>query len=159
METTGGFTSVQLLEHEAVSALELLDVEKALHIGRYAIELASTRNYPVTIVIEVDGEEVFRETVAGDGEEHAGWIARKLNVVKLTGHSTMYERVKSEEDEIDWHAKHGVVDETHAIHGGGFPLINTDGTFRGVLLVSGLPQVEDHLFAVEVLKGFGHGNS
>jgi uncharacterized protein (UPF0303 family) len=152
METTGGFTSVQLLEHEASSAFERLDQELALKVGRNAINLASERNYPVTIVIELDGQEIFRETVAGDSEEHSGWIARKLNVVNLTHHSTMYERVKSEEDEIDWHAKHDVVDETHAIHGGGFPLITTDGTFRGVFLVSGLPQVEDHLFAVEVLQ-------
>ena len=153
METTGGFTSVQLLEHEAASAFEYLDLETALQIGRHGVDLAKSRDYPVTIVIQLDGAEVFRETVSGDGEEHAGWIARKSNVVNLTHHSTMYERVKSEEDESDWHADHGVVDETHAIHGGGFPLITTDGIFRGVLLISGLPQVEDHLFAVEVLQG------
>lgn len=152
METTGGFTSVELLEHEASSAFEQLDLDRAIQIGNSAISIATARKYPVTVVIELDGEEVFRQTVAGDAKEHAGWIARKLNVVKLTRHSTMYERVKSEEDEIDWHAKHGVVDETHAIHGGGFPLITTDGTFRGVFLVSGLPQVEDHLFALEVLQ-------
>jgi len=153
METTGGFTSVQLLEHEAASAFEYLDLEKALQIGNCGVDLAKSRDYPVTIVIQLDGAEVFRETVSGDGEEHAGWIARKSNVVNLTHHSTMYERVKSEEDESDWHADHGVVDETHAFHGGGFPLMTTDGRFRGVLLISGLPQVEDHLFAVEVLQG------
>ena len=152
METTGGFTSVQLLEHEAASAFERLDVEKALEIGKHGVDLARSRDYPVTIVVELDGAEVFRETVSGDGGEHAGWIARKSRVVNLTHHSTMYERVKSEEEESDWHADHGVVDETHAIHGGGFPLMTTDGHFRGVLLISGLPQVEDHLFAVEVLQ-------
>lgn len=152
METTGGFTSVQLLEHEASTAFEHLDLAKALQIGKHGVDLAKSRDYPVTIVIELDGAEIFRETVAGDGAEHAGWIARKSNVVNLTHHSTMYERVKSEEVESDWHADHGVVDETHAIHGGGFPLITTDGHFRGVFLVSGLPQVEDHLFALEVLQ-------
>jgi len=153
METTGGFTSVQLLEHEAASAFEHLDLTKALQIGERGVDLARMRDYPVTIVIELDGAEVFRETVSGDGAEHSGWIARKSNVVNLTRHSTMYERVKAEEDESDWHADHGVVDETHAIHGGGFPLLTTAGDFRGVLLISGLPQVEDHLFAVEVLQG------
>ena len=153
METTGGFTSVQLLEHEAASAFEYLDLEKALEIGRHGVDLAKSRDYPVTIVVQLDGAEVFRETVSGDGEEHSGWIARKSNVVNLTHHSTMYERVKSEENESDWHAEHGVVDETHAIHGGGFPLMTIDGRFRGVLLISGLPQVDDHLFAVEVLQG------
>jgi len=152
METTGGFTSVQLLEHEASSAFEYLDRERALQIGRSGVELAKLRDHPVTIVVELDGAEIFRETVSGDSKEHAGWIARKSAVVNLTHHSTMYERVKSEEEERDWHLDHGVVDETHAIHGGGFPLITTDGHFRGVFLVSGLPQVEDHLFALEVLQ-------
>jgi uncharacterized protein (UPF0303 family) len=152
METTSGFTSVQLLEHEAASAFEHLDVAKAQEIGKFAIDLATSRNHAVTILIELDGEEVFRETVSGDSEEHVGWIARKSRVVNLTHHSTMYERVKAEEDEIDWHGKHGVVDETHAIHGGGFPLITVSGDFRGVFLVSGLPQVDDHLFAFEVLS-------
>lgn len=152
METTGGFTSVQLLEHEAASAFESLDIAKAQEIGRLAINLGRERNYPITVLVELDGEEVFRETISGDVEEHLSWIARKSRVVNLTHHSTMYERVKSEEDEIDWHAKHGVVDETHAIHGGGFPLITVAGDFRGVFLVSGLPQVEDHLFAFEVLS-------
>lgn len=152
METTGGFTSVQLLEHEAAAALEKIDIEIAREIGKRAFELATERNHPITISVELDGEEVFRQNVAGDAEEHSGWIARKSNVVNLTHHSTMYERVKSEEAETDWHVDHGVVDETHAIHGGGFPLITTDGSFRGVLLISGLPQVDDHLFAVEVLQ-------
>jgi uncharacterized protein (UPF0303 family) len=151
--TTGGFSSAQLLEHEAAAAFEELDLSKALEIGERASVLGIERNLPITIVIELDGAEVFRRALPGASDEHAGWITRKSNVVNLTHHSTMYERVKSEEDEIDWHAAHGVVDETHAIHGGGFPLITTRGDFRGVLLISGLPQVEDHLFAVEVLNG------
>ena len=44
-------------------------------------------------------------------------------------------------------------DETHAIHGGALPLITGEG-FNGILIISGLPQVEDHLFAVEVLTEF-----
>jgi uncharacterized protein (UPF0303 family) len=151
--TTGGFSSAQLLEHEASTAFEFLDYSVAQKIGERAAELAIARNFPITISIELDGVEVFRRALPGASEEHAGWITRKSNVVNLTHHSTMYERVKSEEDEIDWHEVHGVLDETHAIHGGGFPLITTAGDFRGVLLISGLPQVEDHLFALEVLNG------
>ena len=151
--TTGGFNSAQLLEHEASTAFEDLDISKALEIGERASALGIERNLPITIAIELDGVEVFRRALPRASDEHAGWITRKSNVVNLTHHSTMYERVKSEEEEIDWHAVHGVVDETHAIHGGGFPLITTSGDFRGVLLISGLPQVEDHLFALEVLNG------
>ena len=150
--TTGDFTSVQLLEHEAATVFEELNCEIAIEVGNQAVALGTSKNYPITISIELDGEEVFRQALPGASDEHAGWITRKSNVVNLTHHSTMYERVKAEEDGIDWHDKHGVVDETHAIHGGGFPLRTSDGQFRGVLLISGLPQVEDHLLAVEVLQ-------
>ena len=47
-----------------------------------------------------------------------------------------------------------MLDETHAIHGGGLPLITKGEGFVGVLLISGLPQVEDHLLGVEVLTEF-----
>ena len=150
--TTGDFTSVQLLEHEASSVFEELNREIALELGNRAAVLGAARNYPITISVQLDGEEVFRTALPGASDEHAGWITRKSRVVNLTQHSTMYERVKAEEDEIDWHKQHGVADETHAIHGGGFPLRTSDGQFRGVLLISGLPQEEDHLFAVEVLQ-------
>ncbi|MEY4497318.1 MAG: hypothetical protein RLZZ364_623 [Actinomycetota bacterium] len=150
--TTGNFTSAELLDHEASCAFAQLSREIVEGIGHRAATLGRERNLPITISIELDGEEVFRAALDGASDEHSGWITRKSRVVNLTQHSTMYERVKSEEDAIDWHQTHGVVDETHAIHGGGFPLRTTNGEFRGVLLISGLPQVEDHLFAVEVLK-------
>ena len=76
-----------------------------------------------------------------------------MAVVKLTQHSTMYERVSAEERGVDWHKENNVPDETHAIHGGALPLITDEG-FKGILIISGLPQVEDHLFAVEVLSEF-----
>lgn len=150
--TTGNFSSAELLEHEAQSRFDVLNREIAEELGLRAATLGTERNFPITISIELDKEEVFRRALPGASDEHSGWITRKSNVVNLTHHSTMYERVKAEESGADWHAAHGVVDETHAIHGGGFPLITQEGIFRGVLLISGLPQVEDHLFAVEVLS-------
>jgi uncharacterized protein (UPF0303 family) len=71
----------------------------------------------------------------------------------LKHHSTMFERVSAEERGADWHKENGVADETHAIHGGAVPLITQFG-FAGILIISGLPQVDDHLFAVEVLTEF-----
>ena len=153
--TTGDFTSVQLLEHEAKSAFEYLDNTVAQTIGEKALGIALDRNFPITISIQLDGEEVFRRALPGASDEHASWIARKLNVVNKTHHSTMYERVKAEEDGVDWYQEHNVDEKDYAIHGGGFPLLTTAGEFRGVLLISGLPQVEDHLFAYELLSAFG----
>jgi uncharacterized protein (UPF0303 family) len=66
----------------------------------------------------------------------------------------MYERVRAEELGIDWHKENGVVDETHAIHGGGIPLTTTDGAFQGVMVISGLPQVQDHNVGIEILMTY-----
>lgn len=66
----------------------------------------------------------------------------------------MYERVRAEEQGADWHEENGFEDETHAIHGGGLPLIVDGLGYQGVLVISGLPQVEDHLLGVEVIAEF-----
>jgi len=81
------------------------------------------------------------------------WINRKVAVVMLKQHSTMYERISAEERGVDWHKENNLTDKTHAIHGGAVPLITNEGC-RGSLAISGLPQVGDHLFAVEVLTEF-----
>ena len=40
------------------------------------------------------------------------------------------------------------------LHGGGFPLSTKNEGLQGILLISGLPQVEDHKLAVEILKRY-----
>ena len=152
--TTGNFTSAALIEHELSCQLPVMDNLTALAIGEVAKNLGLARNYPIAIEIRFGVWTIFKAALPGSKPENDGWINRKANVVNLKGHSTMFERVKAEEDGIDWHLVNGVVDETHAIHGGGFPLITKNGELKGLLVISGLPQVDDHLFAVEVLTTY-----
>jgi uncharacterized protein (UPF0303 family) len=72
----------------------------------------------------------------------------------LKHHSTMYERVSAEERGVDWYKENNVEEETYAIHGGGLPLITKNEGFIGIFLISGLPQIKDHLLGVEVLTEF-----
>jgi uncharacterized protein (UPF0303 family) len=66
----------------------------------------------------------------------------------------MYERVLAEEQGIDWHEVTGLSEETHAVHGGGLPLNVVGLGLTGILLLSGLPQVEDHLLGVEIITEY-----
>ena len=66
----------------------------------------------------------------------------------------MFQRISAHKSGVDWHKENNLLDETHAIHGGGLPLITKSEGFVGILLMSGLPQVEDHLLGVEVLTEF-----
>jgi uncharacterized protein (UPF0303 family) len=154
MTTTGGFNSIDLLSQESDIALEAFDNEIAQQLGALATQIGLERNLGIAVSIRIGDWEVFKAALPGSKPENDGWINRKANVVNLTQHSTMYERVKSEEDGVDWHQLNGVKDETHAIHGGGFPIYVKDEGFKGILLVSGLPQVEDHKLAVEILQIF-----
>jgi uncharacterized protein (UPF0303 family) len=151
--TTGGFSSKQLLEEEQILKLSSLTNSDAVEIGEIAITLGNQRNVPIAIQVRIGDWIVFHASLQGSKPENDWWIKRKAAVVMLKHHSTMYERVCAEECGVDWHDENSVRDETHAIHGGALPLITDEG-FKGILIISGLPQVEDHLFAVEVLTEF-----
>jgi uncharacterized protein (UPF0303 family) len=151
--TTGGFNSKQLIAEEQILKLPSLTNIDAIEIGQIAVTLGSQRKLPITIQVRIGDWIVFHASLAGSKPENDWWINRKVAVVKLNQHSTMFERVSAEERGADWHKENGVTDETHAIHGGALPLITDEG-FKGILIISGLPQVEDHLLAVEVLTEF-----
>jgi len=152
--TTGGFTSLQLIDEEQILTLPSLDLADALEIGEIAKSLGMARNLPIAIDVRLRDWVVYHASLPGSIPENDWWISRKARVVSLKHHSTMYERVSAEERGVDWHKENNLLDETHAIHGGGLPLITKDDGFVGVLLISGLPQVEDHLLGVEILTEF-----
>lgn len=151
--TTGGFSSKQLLTEEQVLKLPSLTNNNAIEIGQIAVTIGRQKKLPIAIEVRIGDWIVYHASLEGSRPENDWWINRKIAVVMLKKHSTMFERVSAEERGVDWYKENGVTDETHAIHGGAIPLI-TEGGFKGVLIISGLPQVEDHLFAVEVLTEF-----
>ena len=151
--TTGGFSSKQLLEEEQILKLPSLKNSEVVEIGKLASILGNQRRVPITVQVRIGDWIVFHASLEGSKPENDWWINRKVAVVLLKQHSTMYERVSAEERGVDWHQENNLQDETHAIHGGALPLITDEG-FKGILIISGLPQVEDHLFAVEVLTEF-----
>ena len=146
-------TSKQLLKDEKNLSLKSLNNHDAIAIGQIAVTLGNQRKLPIAIEVRIGEWIVFHASLEGSKPENDWWINRKVAVVMLNQHSTMFERVSAEERGVDWHKENGVTDETHAIHGGALPLITEEG-FKGILIISGLPQVEDHLFAVEVLTEF-----
>jgi uncharacterized protein (UPF0303 family) len=154
MSTTGGFTSSGLLQEELLLTLPALDVADAVEIGEIAKSFGVMRGLPIAVEVRLGDWIIYHASLPGSTAENQWWIDRKARVVLLKQHSTMYERVSAEERGVDWHNENNLLDETHAIHGGGLPLITKNEGFVGVLLISGLPQVEDHLLGVEVLTEF-----
>lgn len=152
--TTGGFTSEQLELEERLLVLPHCDQIDAVTIGEIAVQIARREALTVSIEVRLGDWIVFHTALPGTIPEQSSWIARKARVVKATGHSTLLERVKAEEAGIDWYETYSMPEETHAIHGGGLPLNVTGKGLVGILLISGLPQVDDHLFGIKVITEF-----
>jgi uncharacterized protein (UPF0303 family) len=154
MSITGGFTSSGLLQEELLLTLPALDVADAMEIGEIVKLFGTQRGLPIAVEVRIGDWTIYHASLPGSTSENQWWIDRKARTVLLKHHSTMYERVSAQERGVDWHKENNLLDETHAIHGGGLPLITKNEGFVGVLLISGLPQVEDHLLGVEVLTEF-----
>ena len=152
--TTGGFTSAGLKTEEAALVLPAFDVAAAFEIGQIAYEIATNRGINPAIEVRIGEWIVFHASLPGTDMTNDWWMGRKARVVLLTGRSSMHERVLAEETNIDWFAKHGVEEEQYAIHGGGLPINVAGKGLSGILLISGLPQVQDHLLGVEVLTEY-----
>ncbi len=151
--TATGLNSKQLLHQEQDLRLSSLMNKEAIEIGQLASELGRERSLPIAIEVRIGDWIVYHASLPGSSPENDRWIERKAAVVMLKQHSTLFEQVSAKERGVDWHKENDLKDETHAIHGGAIPLITNEG-FKGILIISGLPQVEDHLFAVEVLTEF-----
>ena len=152
--TTGGFTSAGLKAEEKALVLPAFDIAAALEIGQIAYEIATNRGINPAIEVRIGDWIVFHASLPGTDTTNDWWMGRKARVVLLTGRSSMHERVLAEETNIDWFAKHGVEEEQYAIHGGGLPINVAGKGLAGILLISGLPQVQDHLLGVEVLTEY-----
>ena len=152
--TTGGFTSEGLALEAATLQLTSLTQAEALEIGAIAQEIGLDRRLAIAIDVRMKDWIVFHASLPGSTPDNDLWIARKARVVNATGNSTMYERVLAEEQGIDWYAVKGLSEELHAIHGGALPLNVVGLGLMGMLIISGLPQVEDHLLGVEIITEY-----
>ena len=153
-ETTGGFTSAELAREAATLILPSLTQSEALEIGEIAVSIGRNRSVPIAVEVRLKDWIVFHASLPGSSPENDRWISRKARVVMATEHSTIFERVLAEEQGLDWYSATGLSEETHAVHGGGLALTVKGLGFVGILLISGLPQVEDHLLGVEVIAEY-----
>ena len=154
MKTPKVLNSKSLLLEEQLLVFSNLDVIGAIELGEIAKAIGLMRNLPIAVEVRLSDWIIYHASLPGSTAENQWWIDRKARVVLLKHHSTLYERLSAQERGIDWHKENNLLDETHAIHGGGLPLITKDQGFVGVLLISGLPQVDDHLLGVEVLTEY-----
>jgi len=154
--TTGGFNSKELLELEDELVLAVLTNKEAVEIGECVVKIAHEKNLPIATRVYIGDWVVFHVSLPGSDAENDRWMARKVRTVAAKGHSSMCLRILAEEAGIaekDWYVQNNLAESDHAIHGGAFPL-RVDGVHVGTVVVSGIPQAEDHRLAVAGVRDF-----
>ena len=152
--TTGGFNSKELLALEDELTFEVLTSKEAVEIGECVVKIAREKNLPIATRVYIGDWVVFHVSLPGSDAENDRWMGRKVRTVAAKGHSSMCLRILAEEagiSEKDWYVQNNLAESDHAIHGGAFPL-RVDGVHVGTVVVSGIPQAEDHRLAVAGIR-------
>ena len=126
--------------------------DDAWELGTALRELARRQGAPVAIDISRNCHQLFRAALPGATPDNDAWIERKQRVVHRFGHSTLHVRQSYVERGTTFEEESGLDPQRYAAHGGGFPVLMRSVGPVGVLVVSGLPQLEDHRLIVAALR-------
>jgi uncharacterized protein (UPF0303 family) len=144
-------TPAEILAQEDRLTLPACSSDDCLAIGRWLLDRAVERDLAITIEVWHGQRLVFRAARPGTNADNDLYLAGKRRVVEHFGHASLYERLRHEAAGTTFEAATSLRFPDYAPHGGGFPLL-VAGTGRvGVVLVSGLPQQDDHALIVEAL--------
>lgn len=152
-ETREVFPSVEELEEqERRLVLPRADYASLYRLGRRMADTALERGLPVLIQVRFGSRLVFVASLPGSTASNDDWAERKSRMAAWFEQSSLRVRMTHERDGHDVFSRHSLSPERFAAHGGALPL-RVEGTgVVGTVVVSGLPQVQDHAFAVEMLE-------
>lgn len=158
MPSEPSYPSVEELEdQERRLRLRRFDEDDAWELGRRLVELARSRDLPVTVDVRRATHQLFRAALRGSVPDHDSWIRRKGAVVERFARSSMLVGQRAREAGTTIEEMYALDTRDYAAHGGAFPLVVEGVGLVGVVTVSGLPQVEDHRLVVEALESFVAG--
>lgn len=126
--------------------------DDAWDLGSALVAAGRRRELPIAVDITRNRHQLFHAALPGATRDNDGWIRRKTRVVDRFGHSSLYMRRASIERGTTFEAEFGLDPARYAAHGGAFPIIVRSVGPVGVVVVSGLPQVEDHRMVVAALR-------
>ena len=147
--------TVELLEalkkSEEILQFKTFDQEDAYRLGTILRQAGMAGEQPVAVRVVLDDLTVYQSFPNGTTAENGWWMDRKQATVMDSRTSSLRALVERElfGVMVDWQ-----MDEVgHAFCGGGFPIVVAD-ELRGVVIVSGLPHLEDHALLVRVLGAY-----
>jgi uncharacterized protein (UPF0303 family) len=145
-------TLAELAAEEDELQLARFTNDDAWALGTALVTRARQERLPVAVDVSRNSHQLFHAALTGATPDNDSWIQRKARVVHRFGHSSLYVGQRSREAGTTFEEQFGLDPQLFAAHGGGFPLIVRNVGPVGVVVVSGLPQVEDHRMVVAALR-------
>lgn len=138
-------------EQEQRLRFKAFDAETAWRLGSLLRAALLERSAGGSIEIEVAGQLLFACVTPGATPGQANWIRRKRNTVHHFARSTYAVGRKLERDGGTLKTRHSLSEADYAAHGGGFPIWLEGTGAVGSIVLSGLPQRDDHNLVVDAL--------
>ena len=126
--------------------------DDAWDLGAALVAAARRDGAPVAVDVSRHGHQLFHASLPGTSPDNDSWIQRKTRVVQRFGHSSLYVRQASIERGTTFEAEFGLDPARYAAHGGAFPVVVRSVGPVGAVVVSGLPQLEDHRLVVAAIR-------
>ncbi|WP_346533332.1 heme-degrading domain-containing protein [Micromonospora sp. DPT] len=146
-------TLEELLREEGELELPALSESDAYELGMRAVAAARERDLPISVGVWRTGRQLFHCGLPGSTLDNDGWLRRKGRVVMRFEHSSLYMARLCQDKQVTLAERFGLPAAKYAAAGGAVPLRVRGTGVVGWFGVSGLPQLDDHRFVVEVLRG------
>ena len=142
-----------IAEQERVLQFAAFNADVAWQLGGRLRMLAVSSGRPVATAIWMAGALLFYTGTPGITLDHEFWLQRKRATVERFGRSSYAIGLELARDGSTLEARQGLATQQFAVHGGGFPLRLEKTGCVGAVVLSGLPQREDHSMVVQALAG------
>ncbi len=143
-----------LEEQEQRLVFSRFDNGDAWRLGCLLVELGTHRDLPIVVDIRRGTQQLFHAALPGSTADNDAWVVRKVRVVERFGCSSYLVGRRLAVKGQSLEAVFGLPAAEYAAHGGAFPVRVRDVGVVGAVVVSGLPQAEDHALVVEAVSAF-----
>jgi len=123
----------------------------AWELGNRLKAACEKNSVAITIEIRIGKETVFLYSMAETGSENADWARRKRNLVELVERSSYRVGLADQLADTLLMNEMGLSSRDYCTSGGSFPIKVKGVGFVGVVTVSGLTELEDHVLVVQTL--------
>ncbi|MDA3958595.1 heme-binding protein [Oceanispirochaeta sp.] len=144
----------ELLKEEKKLVLPAFNESIARQLGELATDMAVQKNLSVAIRVEREGQILYQISLPGTTIDNDLWLSGKARIVHHFLHSSFYISRKMIEAGTSLADKSLLDPVLYRDKGGAVPLFVKNGGLAGVLIVSGLPDHEDHDFSIEIVNEY-----